>query len=92
MAKYKRNPKSLELVNRIIEQYQLGWAFIGPVSTSIVMMHGGYWGYSTRLHKYRGIVFSWIIVFLNCIQNIKVNRRIKRKMGQNPLRSQIFCF
>ncbi|WP_108670636.1 MFS transporter [Peribacillus acanthi] len=27
--------------------FNLGWAFMGPVSTSIVMIYGVYWGYAT---------------------------------------------
>lgn len=31
-------------VNQMV--FQLGWAFMGPVSTAIVIQHGAYWGYA----------------------------------------------
>ncbi|MEH7384130.1 MFS transporter [Bacillus sp. JJ1521] len=31
-------------VNQMV--FSLGWALMGPVSTSIVMLHGAYWGYA----------------------------------------------
>lgn len=31
-------------VNQMV--FSLGWAFMGPVSTSIVMLYGSYWGYA----------------------------------------------
>ncbi|MFD2805839.1 MFS transporter [Litchfieldia salsa] len=45
MSKVDDSMKGLaNSVNQMV--FQLGWAFMGPVSTSIVVLYGSYWGYA----------------------------------------------
>ncbi|UII55451.1 MFS transporter [Cytobacillus spongiae] len=46
MSKVDDSVKGLaNSVNQMV--FQLGWAFMGPVSTGIVIKYGSYWGYAT---------------------------------------------
>ena len=46
MAKVDDSMKGLaNSVNQMV--FQLGWAFMGPISTGIVLQYGAYWGYAT---------------------------------------------
>jgi len=45
MSKVNDSIKGLaNSVNQMV--FQLGWAFMGPISTSIVLRYGSYWGYA----------------------------------------------
>ena len=45
MSKVDDSVKGLaNSVNQMV--FQLGWAFMGPISTGIVLKHGAYWGYA----------------------------------------------
>ncbi|MGM8214834.1 MFS transporter [Bacillaceae bacterium W0354] len=70
MSKVDDSMKGLaNSINQMV--FQLGWAFMGPVSTSIVMVYGPYWGYAHVFTITAGLYLVGSIYFLIVFRKLK---------------------
>ncbi|WP_047985713.1 MFS transporter [Ornithinibacillus californiensis] len=70
MSKVDNSVKGLaNSINQMV--FQLGWAFMGPVSTSIVMMNGAYWGYAHVFTITAGLYLIGSLYFLIVFRSLK---------------------
>ncbi|MFS0673394.1 MFS transporter [Ornithinibacillus sp. 179-J 7C1 HS] len=70
MSKVDDSMKGLaNSINQMV--FQLGWAFMGPVSTSIVVMYGDYWGYAHVFTITAGLYLIGSLYFLIVFRKIK---------------------
>ncbi|MEN2767020.1 MFS transporter [Ornithinibacillus xuwenensis] len=56
-------------INQMV--FQLGWAFMGPISTSIVMLNGAYWGYAHVFTITAGLYLIGSLYFLIVFRSLK---------------------
>ncbi|MBC5635410.1 MULTISPECIES: MFS transporter [Ornithinibacillus] len=70
MSKVDDSVKGLaNSINQMV--FQLGWAFMGPVSTSIVMMYGSYWGYAHIFTITAGLYLIGSVYFFVVFRRLK---------------------
>ncbi|SET21424.1 Predicted arabinose efflux permease, MFS family [Oceanobacillus limi] len=70
MSKVDDSMKGLaNSVNQMV--FQLGWAFMGPVSTSIVLASGAYWGYAHVFSITAGLYLVGSLYFYLVFRSIK---------------------
>lgn len=70
MSKVDNSVKGLaNSINQMV--FQLGWAFMGPVSTSIVMINGAYWGYAQVFTITAGLYLVGSLYFLIVFRSLK---------------------
>jgi MFS family permease len=70
MSKVDNSVKGLaNSINQMV--FQLGWAFMGPVSTSIVMTYGAYWGYAHVFTITAGLYLVGSLYFLIVFRSLK---------------------
>ncbi|WP_010096459.1 MFS transporter [Ornithinibacillus scapharcae] len=70
MSKVDNSMKGLaNSINQMV--FQLGWAFMGPVSTSIVMINGAYWGYAQVFTITAGLYLVGSLYFLIVFRSLK---------------------
>ncbi|GGA93152.1 MFS transporter [Ornithinibacillus halotolerans] len=70
MSKVDDSVKGLaNSINQMV--FQLGWAFMGPVSTSIVMMYGAYWGYAHVFTITAGLYLVGSLYFFFVFRKLK---------------------
>ncbi|MHA6250523.1 MFS transporter [Oceanobacillus sp. CAU 1775] len=72
MAKVDDSMKGLaNSVNQMV--FQLGWAFMGPVSTGIVLNYGSYWGYANVFTITAGLYLIGSLYFYFVFHSLKSN-------------------
>lgn len=70
MSKVDDSVKGLaNSVNQMV--FQLGWAFMGPVSTGIVLHYGSYWGYAHVFSITAGLYLVGSLYFFIVFRSIK---------------------
>lgn len=70
MSKVDNSMKGLaNSINQMV--FQLGWAFMGPVSTMIVMLNGAYWGYAQVFTITAGLYLIGSLYFLIVFRSLK---------------------
>lgn len=70
MSKVNDSVKGLaNSVNQMV--FQLGWAFMGPVSTGIVLRYGSYWGYASVFTITAGLYLMGSLYFYFVIRSLK---------------------
>jgi MFS family permease len=70
MAKVDDSMKGLaNSVNQMV--FQLGWAFMGPVSTGIVLHYGSYWGYANVFSITAGLYLVGSLYFYFVFRTLK---------------------
>lgn len=70
MSKVDDSVKGLaNSINQMV--FQLGWALMGPVSTSIVMLNGAYWGYAHVFTITAGLYLVGSLYFLIVFRSLK---------------------
>lgn len=70
MSKVDDSVKGLaNSINQMV--FQLGWALMGPVSTSIVMMYGSYWGYAHVFSITAGLYLVGSLYFFIVFRRLK---------------------
>lgn len=70
MSKVDDSVKGLaNSVNQMV--FQLGWAFMGPVSTGIVLRYGSYWGYANVFVITAGIYLVGSLYFFIVFRSLK---------------------
>ncbi|TQS74920.1 MFS transporter [Ornithinibacillus gellani] len=70
MAKVDDSVKGLaNSINQMV--FSLGWALMGPVSTSIVMQYGAYWGYAHVFSITAGLYVAGSLYFYFAFKRIK---------------------
>ncbi|MDY0409670.1 MFS transporter [Virgibacillus soli] len=70
MSKVDDSVKGLaNSVNQMV--FQLGWAFMGPVSTSIVLQYGSYWGYAHIFTITSGLYLTGSLYFYFVFRKLK---------------------
>jgi MFS family permease len=70
MSKVNDSVKGLaNSINQMV--FQLGWAFMGPVSTSIVLKYGAYWGYANVFTITAGLYLVGSLYFLIVFRSLK---------------------
>lgn len=72
MSKVDDSVKGLaNSVNQMV--FQLGWAFMGPVSTGIVLHYGSYWGYANVFSITAGLYLVGSLYFFIVFRSIKTD-------------------
>lgn len=70
MSKVDDSVKGLaNSVNQMV--FQLGWAFMGPVSTGIVLRYGSYWGYASVFTITAGLYLIGSLYFYFVFRSLK---------------------
>ncbi|WP_047980322.1 MFS transporter [Ornithinibacillus contaminans] len=70
MSKVDDSVKGLaNSINQMV--FQLGWAFMGPISTAIVMLKGAYWGYAHVFTITAGLYLVGSLYFLIVFRSLK---------------------
>ncbi|WP_042143312.1 MFS transporter [Paucisalibacillus sp. EB02] len=70
MSKVDDSVKGLaNSINQMV--FQLGWALMGPVSTSIVMVYGAYWGYAHVFSITAGLYLVGSLYFFIVFRRLK---------------------
>src|SRR5690606_20827411 len=70
MSKVNDSMKGLaNSVNQMV--FNLGWAFMGPVSTGIVLKYGSYWGYAHVFSITAGIYLVGSLYFFFVFRSLK---------------------
>lgn len=73
MSKVDDSVKGLaNSVNQMV--FQLGWAFMGPVSTGIVLRYGSYWGYANVFTITAGLYLVGSLYFFIVFRSLKTER------------------
>lgn len=74
MSKVDDSVKGLaNSVNQMV--FQLGWAFMGPVSTGIVLHYGSYWGYAHVFSITAGLYLVGSLYFFIVFRSIKSDEK-----------------
>lgn len=74
MSKVDDSVKGLaNSVNQMV--FQLGWAFMGPVSTGIVLRYGSYWGYANVFAITAGIYLVGSFYFFIVFRSLKTEEQ-----------------
>ena len=72
MSKVDDSVKGLaNSVNQMV--FQLGWAFMGPISTGIVLQYGSYWGYANVFTITAGLYLVGSLYFFIVFRSIKTD-------------------
>ncbi|SHG59814.1 MFS transporter [Ornithinibacillus halophilus] len=72
MSKVDDSMKGLaNSVNQMV--FQLGWAFMGPVSTGIVLAYGSYWGYANVFSITAGLYLVGSLYFFFVFRSLKTS-------------------
>ncbi|MGF7015208.1 MFS transporter [Ornithinibacillus bavariensis] len=70
MSKVNDSVKGLaNSINQMV--FQLGWAFMGPVSTAIVLKYGTYWGYANVFTITAGLYLIGSLYFLIVFRSLQ---------------------